>query len=374
MAEDETEGTSGAGERPKRPPPTIDLEPSEVSGDTQARAEAEGSPRGTPRWNMQAARFARAGLRIALPAASGAVAALIVVAVLWALGVLPLQSSSPMLAQPSRSDEFAARLQDIERRLAQPSSGNDAEARGRLAQLDGTVNALRGDASALRQQIEDLRSALAGSSTAPGGADLSALSERIARLEQSVAAVPGQMRSATNSAEKSDTALRRLVIAALLDEKVRGGGPFDDVLPAAKTLAGDAPSLAPLDRYAAAGVPTDAVLAKDLRALLPQLAPEPAQATPAATSSGVIDRLLAGGAKLVRIERAETPEAAAPSSAALADAARTGDIARAKSELARQGETIRVGAQRWSEAVAARDAALSASANFLKQALAALSQ
>src|SRR5205085_8054786 len=80
---------------------------------------------------------------------------------------------------------------------------------------------------------------------------------------------------------------RRLVIATVLETKVRRGEPYVAALAAAKSVAEDKAALAPLDAMAETGVPTDVTLGGDLSALLRQLAPPPqASSEPQGESGG----------------------------------------------------------------------------------------
>src|SRR5437879_6308397 len=101
-----------------------------------------------------------------------------------------------------------------------------------------------------------------------------------------------------------DMPLRRVVAAALLDVSVRHGDPYTAPLAAAKSLADNADALKPLDGFAASGVPSANALTRELLTLVPKLSP-PAQQN-STTGAGIVDRLQAGAAKLVRIERTDT--------------------------------------------------------------------
>jgi len=97
--------------------------------------------------------------------------------------------------------------------------------------------------------------------------------------------------------------LRRVVAAALLDVSVRQGDPYAAPLAAAKSLAANPDALKPLDSFAATGVPHPAALSRELLALVPKLSPRAEEDS--AAGSGLVDRLQAGAAKLVRIERTD---------------------------------------------------------------------
>src|SRR4029453_19369793 len=73
----------------------------------------------------------------------------------------------------------------------------------------------------------------------------------------------------------------------------------------AKALAPDPDALKPLDPFAEKGVPNANRLSTELLALVPKLQPV-VQQTNATTGTGIVERLQAGAAKLVKIERTDT--------------------------------------------------------------------
>jgi len=141
---------------------------------------------------------------------------------------------------------------------------------------------------------------------------------------------------------------------------------------AARDLAPDASALRPLEAFAITGVPSAAVLSRDLLALLPKLTPaEPA----ATTGTGIVDRLQAGAARLIRIERTDAVDGNDRSAIAsrAAAAARRNDVVEAKRELLTLASADRALVQPWLDRVDARDAALATSRQFVAEATAALS-
>jgi hypothetical protein len=167
------------------------------------------------------------------------------------------------------------------------------------------------------------------------------------------------------------------VIATVLETKVRRGEPYAAALAAAKAVATDKAMLAPLDASAETGVATEAILARDLLALLPQLAPEP-QAAPANKGSGLLDQLASNASKLVRVERADTPNSA-PLDAnaqlqAIAAAARQNDVKRARAEIEKLPGDLKTRLQPWLDRADARDAALKTATAFSSSALTAMSK
>jgi hypothetical protein len=202
--------------------------------------------------------------------------------------------------------------------------------------------------------------------------DLSAIDERLAQIERATRAQSAAIAQG-NAKPADDVPLRRIVAAALLDVLVRSGGPYPAELAAAKTLAANPDALKPLDAFAQTGVPNTNALNRELLALLPKLSPAPATST---TGSGIVDRLQAGAARLVRIERTEAiagNDRSAIVARATAAALRN-DVAEARRELKTLAPDDRAPAQAWLDRADARDAALAASRQFAAEAMAALSK
>jgi hypothetical protein len=167
--------------------------------------------------------------------------------------------------------------------------------------------------------------------------------------------------------------LRRIVAAALLDVLVRVGDPYPAALAAAKSLADNAEALKPLDGFAASGVPSANALSRELLTLVPKLTP-PAQET-STTGAGLVDRLQAGAAKLVRIERTDAVgNDRGAVVARVTAAALRNDFAEARRELKTLAPADRAAAQAWLDKADARDAALATSRKFAADAMAALAK
>ena len=167
--------------------------------------------------------------------------------------------------------------------------------------------------------------------------------------------------------------LRRIVAAALLDVLVRVGDPYPAALAAAKSFAADANALKPLEGFAASGVPNAASLSRELLTLVPKLSP-PVQEN-STTGTGLVDRLQAGAAKLVRIERTDAVgNGRGAVVARVTAAALRNDFAEARRELNTLAPADRAAAQAWIDKADARDAALAASRQFATEAMAALAK
>ena len=136
-------------------------------------------------------------------------------------------------------------------------------------------------------------------------------------------------------------------------------------------VAPNADALKPLEAFAASGVPNAPALCRELIAIVPKLtSPAPDAET---TGSGIVDRLQAGAAKLVRIQRADaTGTDRASVVARVTAAALRNDLNEARRELNTLSPADRAAAQGWIEKADARDAALAASRKFASDAMTAL--
>jgi len=374
MAEDKSEDSEPSPDsgRAKRAPPTIDLEATEISGDTQ-NAGAGAEPKRSLPWPSRAAVFAAV-----VAVVSGAGAAALVIAVAWLAG-WPGEVAPPTAAPQANAaiDALASRVAGIEAKLAKPpASAPDPAVASRIEALEKSYASLRGELAAVRAQSEKLAAAVNDVKSTPRESsppvDLSAINERLAQVERAIRAQTAEVaQESTKPAD--DLPLRRVVAAALLDVSVRHGDPYTTALAAAKSLTADAEALKPLDGFAASGVPSANALSRELLTLVPKLSPPvPENST---TGSGLVDRLQAGAAKLVRIQRADAVgNDRGAVVARVTAAALRNDMAEARRELNTLAPADRAAAQAWLDKADARDAALAASRQFATEAMAALAQ
>jgi hypothetical protein len=423
--------------RPKRPGPTIDLEATEVIGEagslrreaaTEAGAEAAAQAGGeAAAAGETAAPEAAAGatsgeapparprvrwIASALVSAiTGASAAALVVAGLWFWG-WPGDAAAPAPVAPqidnTAVDALATRIARIESKAfteptaapdsksseskaspdatAAPPSGStpDPAAATRIDELEKSIASLREELGASRARSERLGAAVDALKAAPRdaaappdlsaiNADLSAVNERLGQIER---AAQAQIADAARQSAKpaDDKPLRRLVAATLLDVSVRHGEPYAAALDAAKALAPDPSALKPLEPFAATGVPNPGAISRDLLTLLPK--PAPAPETPTTTGAGIVDRLQAGAARLVRIQRTDAGDGSDRSGVVVraAAAAQRNDMIGARRELNSLPDPDRTAVQPGIERLDARDAALAASRQFAADAMAALTK
>ena len=372
MDEDRPEDPSHASDssRPRRAPPTIDLEASEVTGQTQGAGSGSQTRRSFA-WPLP--RIVSATLVAAM---TGAVTAALMIAVAWVVG-WPGEAAPP-LANPQTNvtaiDTLVARVGDLEARLAKSAAATDPALAARLEALEKSLASLRTDIAGTRAQSERLAADLNAVKSSPREAasspDLAAINERLSLLESAPRA------GSTDVAPQKpadDLALRRVVVASMLDASVRQGEPFVAALAAAKALAPNQDALKPLDEFAASGVSNAASLSRELLTLVPKLSP-PAQEN-ATTGTGIVDRMKAGAAKLVRIERTDTGgNDRSAIIARVTAAALRNDFADARCELNTLSPADRAAAQAWLDKANGRDAALAASRHFATEAMAALAK
>ena len=387
----EDNGSSVDSDRPKRAPPTIDLEASEVTSETApasdgAAPEAEPeAPSASP--DAQAAP-APVSPWIVAPV-SGAVAAALVIGVGWILGWPAIQPAAPPAPQLNAAaiDNLTARVAGLETKASKPAA--DPAAATRIETLEKSLAALRGELTTTRAQSEKLASAVNEVKSAPRAdavapaPDLSAIDEHIAKIESAMRAQAAEIAQqgskiadskAADAKPADDLPLRRVVAAALLDVLVRIGDPYQAALAAAKSLAPNPDALNPLDQFAATGLPNAGKLSGELLTLVPKLTPA-APPDNAITGSGIVERLQAGAAKLVRIERTDTSgnDRGAVVARATAAALRN-DSNEARRELKTLAPEDRAAAQGWLDKADARDAALAASRQFAADAMAVLAK
>ncbi|MGY3388938.1 hypothetical protein ACVWW6_001529 [Bradyrhizobium sp. USDA 3311] len=398
MADDKPEDAGLAPEsgRAKRPPPTIDLEatdvstqPQEVAGEPEAPPVSEHTEPEQAKSEQADAEPERAEAQAAVAPApasppvspwviaplSGAVAAAVVIAVGWMLG-WPAVQAPPAAPQVTSAtvDALGGRVAAVEAKAGKPAA--DPAMVARIDALEKSVGSLRSDIANLRAQSDKTASALNDAKSAPGSAspDLAALNDRIAQLERAGkterAELAQQGEKIADARTMDDKPLRHVVAAALLDVAVRHGDPYEAQLAAARSLAAKPEMLKPLDTFASSGIPTPVALSRELLNIVSKLSP-PADAQ--SSGGGIVERLQAGASKLVRIERTDgVGNDRGAIVARVTAAALRNDFVEARRELKTLPDADRAPAQAWLDKANARDAALAASRKFADDAMADL--
>jgi hypothetical protein len=398
--------------RAKRAPPTIELKATEVSSETQQAAadtppeppsqgsspeSSNESPRSESPQESPKASSKTAVSSAIISAVCGAGAAALVIGGVWFSGWSPTTVPPTPAVSTTAIDDLTSRVASVESEIGESKARKPAAAAApdpavsaRIDALEKSLASLRGEVTAAHTQSEKLAAAVSDIKAAPRDAtpspDLSAINERLTQIENATRAQGTEI--AQDSARLSelkladakladakpadDMPLRRLVAASLLDVLVRTGDPYASALSAAKSLADNADALKPLDGFAASGVPSAAVLCRELLTLVPKLSP-PAQ--DAAATGGIVERLQAGAAKLVRIERTDVVgNDRGAVVARVTAAALRNDYTEARRELNTLSPADRAAAQPWIDKADARDAALATSRQFANAAMAALAK
>lgn len=414
MADDDTPAggdaaESGAGEpsRRQRTPPTIELKPSRVetsAPDATAEAGPEAAseaPAEMPASGVQDASGRRLSpLLIGVAALSGAMAALLIGVLAWWSGLIAGNSlRASTVATIETMAARVARLEEAPSVRTDPALADRIEALEKaLPPLRDGVAAARGQTEHLAQTVNDIKAAPAAAAAVPAPPaampDLSPLESRVGQIEQSLAAVNGQLvqlkRAQDDTSRQSaetlksgpaaDQALRRAVVAAALDSAARNGEPYVARLRELKAMSADAGELAPLEIFAAHTVPTAAALCGELLVLLRPAKPSVSSPAAPQPSGGLIERLKASAMRLVSIRRSDeaAPQADNPALARIIAAARANDLETARREVVALPEAERnrfkPAIQAWLDKVAAREAALTAAREASAQALSALSK
>jgi hypothetical protein len=390
--------TSEPDSTPRRRPPTIDLTATEVAADKSAAgndpaaedAQTDGAA-GQPSTKPAAGGPGDPRLFIITAFASIAAGALIVAIIgvgLWFAGYVPAREpAAAPSAQPPNSTaiaEISARLNKIEGAIAtqqKPVSPPlpDPALASRLAAAEAATKSLSDSLAALAHRVDDaaaaaqnaLTQAKSAAQTEVARSDLDALAARIAPLESTVKTLADDIKHETATAD--DRAARLTVAAEALRATVERGAPYPAELAAVKSLGADQSATAPLEPFAAAGVPSAAALAHELESLTPALQQA---AEPASSNNSFLGRLENNARRLVQITPVDAPPGDDPASVVTRISVDAGhaDIAAALADIAKLPDAAKPLAAAWVEKAQARNAAIAASRKLAADALAALSK
>ncbi|MEW6454282.1 MAG: hypothetical protein AB1490_26825 [Pseudomonadota bacterium] len=264
----------------------------------------------------------------------------------------PVVSVAPASADTKVVEGLSLRLDKLEAAANAPRQPvTDPAVLNRIGAVDSAVKTLNDNVNALARRNDEAATTMRGRLDA-----LSASVVEIQKKEQEAA---------------SDRPVRLAVASGALRVAVERGQPFAAELAAAKSLTQDTAALAPLEPFAASGVPNDAVLGRELSALIQPMLKATA---PQASEASFLDRLQANAEKLVRIRPIGAPTGDDPAAmlARIEFKAAHGDIAGALADLAKLPADARAKAQAWIAKVEARDKAIAASRRFNADAIAAL--
>jgi hypothetical protein len=394
-----TAGNPGSQDR-RRPAPTIELAATEIPDESERAGPRAGWRTAAP-W-----RF------IGAAAGGGLVALLGFLAVNAALrpehGVEGLearvaqaeQQVRELAARPASAQSDTAAISALNARIAKlesalaarPAATADPALANRIAAIEGEVKSSgeivailnrRSDETATlareaRQRADVNAAAVAelGQKVARLGispverGDLDALSKRIAAIEANEKAMAAEL-AKRPVLGATDPAVRFVVASAALREAVDRGQPFAPLLAMTKPFVNNAKQLAPLEVFAATGVPTVATLSRQLSELTPALY-QAAGVPP--RDNGLFERLAANAEKLVRIRPVQDVPGSDPNAVVMRIELRAvhSDIAGALAELAKLPANVREPAEDWIKRAEARAAAIQSGNQIAAEALAAL--
>lgn len=389
---------------PRRRPPTIDLTATEVEAEKPAAAQESGTGDGAhaPSAGAPCQEPEAAGVRprshigaMAGGAAAGAILVGAIVAGLWFFGYWPPRQSAAAESAPAPAAsgpaiaEIAAELKQLQGAIQ--AQKPDAALASRAAAAEAAAKAQADALAALNRRVDEIaavaQNALAqgkaATDTAAGAADaakraaqaavargdVDALSARIAALDGTVKALSDTITHPSSTAD--DRAARLTVAAEALRAAVERGAPYQAELAAATALGVDRDDAAPLEPFAAAGVPSAAALAQELASLAPGLR---RTMEPAASGTSFLDRLESNAQRLVRVSPVDAPagdDAASVVARINVDAAHA-DIAAARADVAKLPAAAKAIVAPWAEKAQAREAAIAAARRIAAAALAAL--
>ena len=383
--------------RRRRPPPVINLEATEVQSAAAPRVDASAPPPEPPPREPSSDRRPFAWLPEELSWAhlsagiAGAIGALFLVLLLWLVGALSGGGNSstdlgprlasiekklndlvkdfaarpaPASVDPKAIDDALARLAKLESAQARLESAQatprapvtDPVVLGRLSATENAVNSLADNVAAVSRRTEGIDATLRDTNN---------------RIDKLTAALAELQITARAAAIGSDRAVRLAVAAAALRATVERGDSFSSELAIVKPLASNAGVLAPLEPFAATGVPSNAALAQELTVIIQPML-RAAGAPP--RDGNFLDRLQANAEKIVRIRPIDDARGDDRSAilARIEQRAAQGNIPGALAELAKLPPDARAAAQGWIAKAEARNSAIEVSRRFAADAMAAL--
>src|SRR6516164_1695978 len=415
--------TSDTDDTAGRRPPTIELAATEVDDAAEKPSSGPAETAGAPgAENEDAAsgadaRRSAAGAsgRFSAYVAGAAIGAAVTAAIaagIWFAGLIPMRdmrdarsagqaantpppSASGPVPSPAPPAETAAttqaarglsaRLDKIERAVETPRT--DPALGSRIAAAEAQAKSLGDALVALRGRLDEIAATGAGAAKQADAAlnaaqaaktasktdvqrsDFDTLAQRIMALESATKALAAA--TAPLAAGADDRAARLTIAAEALRAALERRAPYQAELATLHALGVDQNATAPLEAFAATGVPSAAALSRELEALVPAMQDAAAPTRDDATFFG---RLTANAQKLVRISPAGAPQGNDPTAVVARiyfDAAHA-DIAAALADINTLPDPAKSLAAVWSKKAAAREAALAAGRRIAADALAAL--
>lgn len=256
-------------------------------------------------------------------------------------------------------EELATRLGKVESAQATPRApASDPVVLGRLGATEQAVKSIADNVAALSRRSDSVDGALRDTN-----ARLDKLSAALVELQTTVRA----------AAVGSDRAVRLAVAAVTLRAAVERGTPFTAELATVKALASNTSTLAALEPFAAAGLPSDAALGQELVGIVQPML-RAGGGEPSSAGGGFLERLQANAEKLVRIRPIDEVRGDDRGAilARIEQRAARADVAGALAELDKLPPAARGPAQGWIAKARARNTAVEASRRLAADAVAAL--
>jgi hypothetical protein len=405
----------------RRRPPTIDLTAQEV--ETEVAGPSDGAP-GTAQRSTRR-NFAGPTASQAIAAGAGAVIAAAIIAVLWSAGIIPSRDSAAPLQPVQATPDVSAQLNKIESALQARPPAPDPALTSKLAALEAQTKTLSDSFAALNRRLDDVavaaksageradaasaaaktasehadaaaaaaksagaradsasaaakqtaQSAQSAQTTAQSAvqrSDLDALSNRIAALDQKITALGNA--TAQQPTSTDDRAARAALAAQALRAAIERGAPYQAELGAVKALGTPQTDIAPLEPFAASGIPSAADLGRQLAQLTPSL--QHATSKPTGNAS-LLSRLEDNAKNLVHVTPVDVPPPGDDPASIITrlniDAAHA-DMTAALADIARLPQPLQTQAAPWVQKAKARDAAIAAARHIAANAIAGLGQ
>jgi len=309
----------------------------------------------------------------------------------------PVPLAAPAPVNTKALDELAARVAKLEAAPAPAASagpaGLDPAVTNKLNSLEAAMKPLDEAVAANDKRDAELQTTLRDTTSrldattkmvsnfideqkqkpTVAKSELTQLDTRIAAIENATKSLAATTAAAGAADKSADRNLRVAIVALALRDAVERGSPYAPELAALKSLNGNAQALAPLEPFAAAGVPSQAALARELAAAIPAIS-RAAQTGPNPTEGNFLQRLEARASQFVQVR--PVGDAAGDDAAAIvarigAEAGRA-DIAAAVADIGKLPPAAQAPAQPVLAKVQARAAAVAAAQRVVADALAAL--
>ena len=263
-------------------------------------------------------------------------------------------------AAQALADKANARAEEAANRPA-PAPQTPGPAPQTVAAITDLGNRIGALENQMRERTQAASAAAQASTTAVQG-----LEKRLADQDQKLATLTRQVAEGGSDATRAGT---RVVLADRLNNALRDGAPYADVLGALTRLNVDPARLQPLEPFASQGAPTAASLAQSFKPLSEQMLRESRSGTESWT-----DRLARMAERVVTVRALDEPAGAGVQGlVARIDTALTrGDFANAAAAWDALPEPARRLSEDWGRQLKQRAAAATASRAIAADAVAAL--